>query len=406
MKNTKLLVATFLAPMIFLAPGAASATTSNYDASFGSLVFAAPTNPTEVLRQGNPSSPAFRYTNVITVSGVSIDALVSIVSIVNSESSIGAADNKLERIDDNDNSTDLEVVFNNSAADGTESNFVFDVDFVVSGGSTPVTLQNIAVTITDVDNNQFVQFSGLQSYRLVDGRDGTDVVAHDGGGTRTIDTLYGNKSVAVPSGSSLFHAKGSSSSSDSLASQVEHHVEARFSAALSKIRIKLGSFENGRAVFGVEFSPNPDFAGFTVATTSVSQPSFTKSYDANSGTGTVPVSETASGTMTVDGSLSTPGISRTGFDFAGWNTRADGTGVSYLPGSSISPIADTVLYAMWTAVAPTPPASSPSTSSPAAAVKLAATGVENHVALWAVASSSMIMLVAGAMLLKRRREHS
>ena len=43
----------------------------------------------------------------------------------------------------------------------------------------------------------------------------------------------------------------------------------------------------------------------------------------------------------------TGALVKTNFDFVGWNTNALGTGTKYLPGSTISPIVDTPLYAMW-----------------------------------------------------------
>jgi uncharacterized repeat protein (TIGR02543 family) len=43
---------------------------------------------------------------------------------------------------------------------------------------------------------------------------------------------------------------------------------------------------------------------------------------------------------------------KTNYNFVGWNTNAIGTGTTYLPGSTISPIVDTPLYAMWASVTP------------------------------------------------------
>jgi uncharacterized repeat protein (TIGR02543 family) len=38
---------------------------------------------------------------------------------------------------------------------------------------------------------------------------------------------------------------------------------------------------------------------------------------------------------------------KAGFTFGGWNTAANGTGATYAPGSSIIPISDVTLYALW-----------------------------------------------------------
>ena len=45
-------------------------------------------------------------------------------------------------------------------------------------------------------------------------------------------------------------------------------------------------------------------------------------------------------------------ISRTGYTFAGWNTKSDGTGTNYNAGASFTPSANTTLYAKWTLNAP------------------------------------------------------
>lgn len=74
----------------------------------------------------------------------------------------------------------------------------------------------------------------------------------------------------------------------------------------------------------------------------------TLAYDANGGT-TTETSVRAQGgtTTTVAGRTNT---SRSGYDFAGWNSKADGTGTSYAAGSTFTLVADTTttIYARWT----------------------------------------------------------
>ncbi|MDR1135967.1 MAG: glycoside hydrolase family 3 C-terminal domain-containing protein [Clostridiales Family XIII bacterium] len=76
--------------------------------------------------------------------------------------------------------------------------------------------------------------------------------------------------------------------------------------------------------------------------------SFTVTYNANEGTGTVTDSTAyaAGATVTVK---AVTGISRDGYTFASWNTAANGSGTTYLPGATFSISANTVLYAQWTA---------------------------------------------------------
>ena len=86
---------------------------------------------------------------------------------------------------------------------------------------------------------------------------------------------------------------------------------------------------------------------------------YTLSFDANGAAGTVPtdMTETAaaeSHSFTVPGP---GGLSKENHSFAGWNTKADGTGKSYAEGSSLELKKDSpgaVLYAQWTENVPVP----------------------------------------------------
>lgn len=71
-------------------------------------------------------------------------------------------------------------------------------------------------------------------------------------------------------------------------------------------------------------------------------PSCTVQYDANGGTGIAPATQTGAASYTVAANT----FSRTGYTFKNWNTKADGTGTSYAPGSTITTSAS--LYAQWT----------------------------------------------------------
>jgi uncharacterized repeat protein (TIGR02543 family) len=82
---------------------------------------------------------------------------------------------------------------------------------------------------------------------------------------------------------------------------------------------------------------------------------YTVTFNANGGTGTVP---SMSGTVNEDGNsqgnetvnIILPvgdGLSKIGYAFDGWNTKADGTGTNYQPGDIFSFKANTTLYAKW-----------------------------------------------------------
>jgi uncharacterized repeat protein (TIGR02543 family) len=74
---------------------------------------------------------------------------------------------------------------------------------------------------------------------------------------------------------------------------------------------------------------------------------YTITYDENTGTGTAP---TAGGYTTGQATpyvVLTNTFTKTSNVFGGWNTAANGTGISYSPGASITTLANIVLYAVW-----------------------------------------------------------
>jgi len=79
-------------------------------------------------------------------------------------------------------------------------------------------------------------------------------------------------------------------------------------------------------------------------------PTYTVTYNANTGTGGVPADSNnylPGATVTVLGNAS---LTKTGYTFAGWNTQADGNGTDRAPGSTFAMgSANVILYAKWTA---------------------------------------------------------
>jgi len=90
------------------------------------------------------------------------------------------------------------------------------------------------------------------------------------------------------------------------------------------------------------YTMNADVTLYAIWTTS----SYTVSYDANGGEGTIAeVTKTHDEDLTLsDGS----GFSRTDYIFSGWNTSADGSGTSYAPGATYTVNEDVTLFALWT----------------------------------------------------------
>jgi uncharacterized repeat protein (TIGR02543 family) len=74
---------------------------------------------------------------------------------------------------------------------------------------------------------------------------------------------------------------------------------------------------------------------------------YTVTFDVNGGSGTPPSAQT----IAVGSSITLPsgsGLSRTGYNFGGWNTNPSGTGTTYNPGASYTPAGNITLYARWT----------------------------------------------------------
>ena len=71
---------------------------------------------------------------------------------------------------------------------------------------------------------------------------------------------------------------------------------------------------------------------------------FTISFDANGGTGSMSSMTFGKGETKT---LTANTFTRTGYTFTGWNTKADGTGISYTNKQSITPTENLTLYAQW-----------------------------------------------------------
>ena len=108
------------------------------------------------------------------------------------------------------------------------------------------------------------------------------------------------------------------------------------------------------ATGGTQLSTEKTYTYYPTAATTVyarfKANSYTVKFDANGGSGTMP---NQSHTYGVSKALTENAFTRTGYTFAGWNTKADGTGTSYADKQSVSNLTSTngatvTLYAKWT----------------------------------------------------------
>jgi uncharacterized repeat protein (TIGR02543 family) len=78
---------------------------------------------------------------------------------------------------------------------------------------------------------------------------------------------------------------------------------------------------------------------------------YTLTYNGNGGTGSEPALTTeyeGGASVTILGNSGSPPLSRSGYQFAGWNTAADGSGTNYVGGDAFTmPSQNTTLYAKW-----------------------------------------------------------
>ncbi len=99
-----------------------------------------------------------------------------------------------------------------------------------------------------------------------------------------------------------------------------------------------------------DLKPTVNPAGATTYYAYYEAHQYTVKFDANGGTGSM---SNQSHTYGVSKALTANAFTRTGYTFAGWNTKADGTGTSYTDKQSVSNLTSTnsatvTLYAQWT----------------------------------------------------------
>lgn len=97
----------------------------------------------------------------------------------------------------------------------------------------------------------------------------------------------------------------------------------------------------------VSGTPLPIMIPANVCQTKMTAQTYTVTYDANGGSGTM----TDKNSPYADGAAATVltnGFTRSKYTFTGWNTKADGSGKSYAEGDPIKMLRNVVLYAQWT----------------------------------------------------------
>ena len=190
-------------------------------------------------------------------------------------------------------------------------------EFFETGTSTPATLEEVLIWVSDMDSGEYAKFSGLNYYRNPSQVDDT----YDG----VAGTVEFVGTVSVNQGDRAGTAEVAYSS-------------------ISSIVIEYGRTDDGGAGFGIAFSPF-SWGGSPPAWQEVVRPSYTLSYfDGDASAGTVPASSSGSGALTVSGNSGN--LSKDGLTFSGWETLA---GTPYAVGSQFTPSENIALYAQFSA---------------------------------------------------------
>lgn len=267
-----------------------------------------------------PVGYSVRYNNVAT----GVDALLSVTNITNLRL------NNVDRV----STTDNWQLWTNETIGSGGGSATYHIEFVATGTNNPVTLENMAINVGDIDARQYVQFAGVQSYTL---SQNTALVATPGPAT------------GIPAGSYRFSEPNGTGSTD---------TDTRFWAqvnynALSAVDVTLGAAAGGSALFQVAFGA-ASWSGTNTAPVTPPNTNFNVTYQFNhtgdTQAGTMPSATTgALGAAQIVAASGVPTLTVGGNAAAliGWNTAPDGSGVMYHANDSIIPTADVVLYAIW-----------------------------------------------------------
>lgn len=291
---------------LFGISGSALAATGTANANGGNLQF----NNTVKIGQNATVGFTTRYNTVFT----GVDALVTVTAVSNS------ALTNIDRVSTVNNWQ----LWTNEQVGAGGGYTTYRVDFVASGTRDPIIMQNFNVNVGDIDARQYVQFTGPTSYTLAQATQLS--VAQSGGATRFSETA----------------GVGSTDDDTRFWAQVTY-------AQVSSVDVTLGAGVGGSALFQVSFGA-ASWGGTAAAPVAPTPQTFTVAYNCNPGALTCGGGATAS-TSAVSGtaqSIRANGFTPvSGYTFNEWNTRSDGSGVSYVAADTIVPTTDVTLYAIW-----------------------------------------------------------
>ena len=264
------------------------------------------------------------YYDVASIGGVDIDARLTFTAEVGMESFDGNNNGKIYIVDRPTSSAGENARIRSSLrfdAEVGDEYAAITIEFFTNLQDTPggaevaVNLQNVVMSVYDIDSYQYFEISDPDRYYF---GDPTLLTATDAGSGRT----------------RFAETAGTSSSSSNMNSRVSVEFDE-----IGTINLRLGQdvpagSSESAAQFDLDFSAGASW-GASVT--------FQENYSGGSS-----ASQSEPGTA----NLTSNPFTRTGFSFAGWNTQADGSGTFYADGASYHFRESLTLYAQWTATGP------------------------------------------------------
>jgi hypothetical protein len=272
------------------------------------------------------------YYGLAVVGTRTLDARVTFVSENGLINDVGL-DGQLDKLDDYTVSGKTENTRIRMKTDftetGVEDAFIeLKIEFFENLQTSPtsVVLKNVYLSIYDIDRLQFVEISDFDRYYL----NNTGSILTE---VQTSGILRLQSSVTDTSSGSSFTLGRASFDFDST----------------SSITLKLGQAASAGpsvATFDLDFGPgvNPWTSRGTGVVNTLAANKIV-SFVVNGGSGFM--GSQAASTATA---LRSNTLSRSGFNFSGWNTAADGSGTPYADGASFPFTSSTTLFAQWSGI--------------------------------------------------------
>ena len=283
-------------------------------------------NTTNIVGNGKSAGNKVLFENVSVRDGLAIDALVTTAALSGSGTTITNYDvNTGAGGEDSFFEVDIKIPANNGYAD-------FEFSFYLHGtygqsDQTQVILRDVNVSAIDIDYYQFNDFTGVDGYTF---------------SSPTYLTVQ-NRNPATGFPADLrFQGRSGYATNDPRDMAVATYGE------IETFTIRMGSTRGTSRsdnLYGVAFKALP-FGNYSTQTQGAT---YTLTYDGNgASSGSAPADVTGSLGANIVASGNTGTLVRTGYVFSGWNTRANGTGVSYPVGSTYyMPQDGGTLYAVW-----------------------------------------------------------